>query len=330
MDLKTKYLGMTLRSPIIASASPLSESLDNIKKMEDSGAGAVVLFSLFEEQIKQEQIHLFAATTQAADISAESLNFFPNHDDYRLGSEDYLELISKAKAAVKIPVIASLNGISTGGWISYAHKMQDAGADALELNIYNIPTDINMSGEEYEKSYIEVVKAVKSSVTIPVAVKLSPFFSNMANMAYKLDNAGADGLVLFNRFYQPDIDLDELVVKPNVVLSHSIANRLPMRWVALLKGRIHCDLAATSGVHSGADAIKLIMAGANVVGVCSAILKHGIGYIKTLEEEMVKWMTEKEYVSVEQMLGSMSQLKTANPSSYERAQYMKALTSYRL
>lgn len=330
MDLKTKYLGMTLNSPLVVSASPLSEDIDNIKKMEDAGASAIVLYSLFEEQLRLEQLEMEHHTTAGTEGFAESLSFFPEMDEYRLGPDAYLEHIKKAKAAVNIPIIASLNGNTVGGWTSYAKKMQEAGADAIELNIYSIPSDINQSGSDVEKKYVDILKSVKSQITIPVAMKMSPFFSNTANVIKMLDDAGANSFVLFNRFYQPDIDLNELEVKPNVLLSHSSAMRLPMRWIAMLKGRINADLAATSGVHTGEDVIKMMMVGANVTMLCSSLLKHGISHIKTVENQMKKWMTDHDYDSVEIMQGSMSQLKVPDPGTYERAQYMKALTKYKL
>lgn len=330
MDLKIKYLGKTLSSPLVVSASPLSDSIDNIKKMEDAGAAAVVLYSVFEEQIIHDQREIHYQTTVGTDSFAEALSYFPEPDDYRLGPEEYLEHIRKAKAAVSMPIIASLNGSSIGGWTSYAKKMEDAGADAIELNIYFIPTDMNMSGADLESQYVEVLKAVKAAVNVPVALKVSPYFSNFANMAKRFDEAGADSLVLFNRFYQPDIDLEELEVVPNIMLSQSAAMRLPLRWIALLKDRVRADLAATSGIHSGLDAIKMVMVGANVVCLNSVLLKHGIDQIATIKNQMVDWMTAKEYESIAQMHGSMSQLKTGNPAAYERAQYLKALTTYKV
>lgn len=330
MDLRTKYLGMELRSPLVVSASPLSEKIDSIKKMEDYGAGALVIYSLFEEQIKLDQLELYHLTTYGTEAFAESLSYFPEQDDYKIGPDEYLEHIRKAKEAVDIPVIASLNGSTEGGWTDYAKKMENAGADALELNVYYIPTNINLTGEEVETKYINILNSVKSTIRIPVAIKISPFFSNMANMAKRLDNAGANALVLFNRFYQPDIDLESLEVYPNLLLSSPAAMRLPMRWIAILKGKIHADLAATGGIHNGLDAIKMLMVGANVTMFCSVLLKNGIEYLKTIESDMVNWLTEKEYESVNQMIGSMSQKKVSNPSAFERAQYMKALTKYNL
>ena len=324
MDLSTKYLGMTLKSPLVASASPLSEDIGNIKKLEDVGIGAVVLHSLFEEQLRLEQEEYNFVTTQGTDAFAESLSYFPEIEDYKLGPELYLEHIQKAKAAVDVPIIASLNGSSLGGWTDYAKEMESAGADAIELNIYFIPTDANMTGAEIEQQYVDILKAVKGAVKIPVALKLSPFFSNFSNMAKRFDEAGADSLVLFNRFYQPDIDLDEFEVTPNLLLSQSNAMRIPMRWIAILKENIKADLAATSGIHTGTDVIKMLLVGANVTMLCSSLLKHGIGHVKNIEDHMKQWMREQEYNSVSELQGSMSQQKTADPSSFERAQYMKA------
>ena len=330
MDLSTKYLGLTLKSPLVASASPLSEEISNIKKLEDAGVGAVVLYSLFEEQIRLEQEEYNFVTTQGTDAFAESLSYFPEVEDYKLGPELYLEHIQNAKAAVDVPIIASLNGSSQGGWTDYAKEMESAGADAIELNIYYIPTDSGMTGADIEQQYVDILKAVKGAVKIPVALKLSPFFSNFSNMAKRFDDAGADSLVLFNRFYQPDIDLEDFEVTPNLLLSQSSAMRLPMRWIAILKDNIKADLAATSGIHTGTDVIKMLLVGANVTMLCSSLLKHGIGHVKNIEDHMKQWMREQDYKSVSELQGSMSQQKTGNPSSFERAQYMKALTKYQL
>jgi dihydroorotate dehydrogenase (fumarate) len=330
MDLTTKYLGLTLRSPLVASASPLSEEISNIKKLEDAGIGAIVLYSLFEEQIRLEQEEYNFHTTHGTDAFAESLSYFPEIDDYKLGPELYLEHIRKAKAAVTVPIIASLNGSSLGGWTSYAKEMENAGADAIELNIYNIPTNADMTGTQVEQQYVDILKAVKGAVKIPVALKLSPYFSNFSNVAKRFDEAGADALVLFNRFYQPDIDLDEFEVTPNLILSQSNAMRLPMRWIAILKDNIKADLAATSGIHTGTDVIKMMMVGANVAMLCSSLLKHGINHVKNIEDHMKQWMRENDYKSISEMQGSMSQQKIANPGSFERAQYMKAITKYQM
>jgi dihydroorotate dehydrogenase (fumarate) len=329
MNLTTTYLGLKLKSPLVVSASPLADTLDNLKKIEDSGAAAVVLHSLFEEQLRQDSIELDERMTAGTESFAEALTYFPEPSEYRLGPEDYLEHIAKAKKTVKIPLIASLNGSTLGGWTSYAKQIQQAGADALELNIYAIPTDMEATADKVEQTYLDILKAVKSEIQIPVAVKLSPFFTNFANMAKRLDGAGANGLVLFNRFYQPDIDLESLEVVPNVLLSTPMAMRLPLRWVAILHGRIQASLAATSGIHRGTDALKCLMAGADVTMMCSVLLRRGIEHIQVVEKEITDWMQEHEYESVAQLQGSMSQEKCGDPSAFERAQYMKALASYK-
>ncbi len=328
MNITTTYLNMTLRSPLVASASPLSENVSNIRHMEDAGAGAVVLFSLFEEQIRQERDALYHHLTYGADSFAEALTHLPEPEIFHAGTDQYLELIRKAKAAVDIPVIASLNGSTLGGWTQFARKMQDAGADALELNVYYIPTDASLTGQQVEQTYIDTLKAVKQSVTIPVAMKLSPYFSNMAHMALKLDEVGADALVLFNRFYQPDIDLETLHVKPNVILSTPHDMRLPLTWIGILYKRIQADLAATSGIHSGEDAVKMLLAGANVAMMTSALLKHGIEHLSVVEQQLRTWMEAHEYESVAQLRGSVSQLHAEDPTAFERVQYMRALTTY--
>ncbi len=330
MNLTTDYLGLKLRSPLVVSASPLSEDLDNIKRMEDAGAAAVVLYSLFEEQLRQDRLELHKNLQQGTESFAEALTYFPDAGEYHLGPEEYLKHIAAAKKATRIPIIASLNGSSAGGWTDYAKQIQQAGADALELNIYYIPTDLDMSGTVVEENYINILKAVKANVTIPVAVKLSPFFSNFANMAKRLDQAGANGLVLFNRFYQPDIELESLEVKPNILLSTPMAMRLPLRWIALLHGKLQASLAATSGIHRASDALKMLMVGADVTMLCSTIIRHGIPQIAMIERELVDWLEEHEYESVSQLKGSLSQKNCAEPAAFERAQYMKALTSFAL
>lgn len=330
MDLTTKYLGMTLRTPLVPSASPLSEEVETIKRLEDVGAAAVVLYSLFEEQIRFESREMEHYLSYHTDSFAEALSFFPEPADFRIGPDGYLDHIRKAKEAVDIPIIASLNGITVGGWTSYAQQMQEAGADALELNIYYIPTELNLTGAQVEQTYLDIVRAVKASVQIPVAVKLSPYFSNMGNMAVRLVEAGADALVLFNRFYQPDIDLDEIEVVPNVHLSSSTSIKLPMRWIAILYKRIEADLAATSGIHEATDVLKMLMAGANVTMMCSALLKNGSAHLKKVEQDLVQWMEEREYESVQQMQGSLSQINSPDPTAFERAQYMRALKEYLL
>ncbi len=327
MDLKTTYLGLELKNPIVPSAGPISTEIGNIKALEDAGAAAVVLYSLFEEQIEMESLELHHYTTAHNESFAEALSYYPASNEFKLGPSEYLEHIRKAKEAVDIPVIASLNGKSTGGWIEYAKKMEQAGADALELNIYALATDLTRTGQEIEQTYIDIVKAVKSAVKIPVAVKLSPYFSSIANMAYQLDKAGADGLILFNRFYQPDIDLENLEVVPNVLLSTPMAMRLPLRWVGILYKRLGCDLAATSGVYSEKDVLKMMMAGAKVTQMLSAILKFGPSHITDVLTKMKLWMEVNEYESIEQMRGSMSYMNIADPSQFERANYMKVLNS---
>ncbi|HAO78912.1 MAG TPA: dihydroorotate dehydrogenase-like protein [Verrucomicrobia subdivision 3 bacterium] len=330
MDLTTNYLGLKLRTPLVVSASPLSEEIDNIKRMADAGASAVVLYSIFEEQLRQDRLELNRNLESGTNSFAEALTYFPEPDEFLLGPEEYLKHIAAAKKATKIPIIASLNGSSTGGWTSYAKQIQQAGADALELNIYYIPTDLRLTGTEVELTYIEILKEVKAAVKIPVAVKLSPFFSNFANMAKRLDDAGADGLVLFNRFYQPDIELETLEVKPNLLLSTPMAMRLPLRWVAILYGKLRANLAATSGIHRAVDVIKMLLAGADVTMLCSTIIRHGIPQIAMIERDLVAWLEEHEYESVTQIKGSLSQKNCAEPAAFERAQYMKALTGYTL
>jgi dihydroorotate dehydrogenase (fumarate) len=330
MDLTTKYLGMTLRNPLIVSASPLSEDVANIKKMEDAGAAAVVLHSLFEEQLAQESAELEEALVHGAESFAEATSYFPKAGEYKLGPEEYLQHIANAKKAVDIPIIASLNGSSAGGWTDYAKQIQKAGADALELNIYYIPTDMQLAGSKVEQTYVDILKAVRAAVTMPVAVKLSPFFSNMANMAKRFDDAGANALVLFNRFYQPDIDLEELEVKPDILFSTPFAMRLPLTWVAILHGRVKADLAATSGIHSSDDVLKMLMAGANATLLCSALLRYGIDRLRVIETGMREWMEKHEYDSVKQMQGSLSQIKCGNPAAFERAQYMRAIAGYKM
>ena len=327
MDLTTKYMGLTLRSPLVASSSPLSREIDNIKKMEEFGAAAVVLHSLFEEQLRAEAEELDERLNQGSNSFAEALSYFPQQSTFHLGPEEYLSHIQKAKEAVQIPIIASLNGTSVGGWTEYAKDIQEAGADALELNIYSTPTDLEMTGTNVEDTYLEILNAVRSAVSLPVAVKLSPFFSNMANMAKRLDAAGADGLVLFNRFYQPDIDIEELEVHPKVLWSTPFAQRLPMRWIAILAGRIKADMAATSGIYSAEDVIKMLMAGAHVTMLYSALARHGISHLRTLEVELAEWLRVHDYESVRQVLGNMSQQKIKDPSAFERAQFVKAIHS---
>lgn len=329
MDLTTIYMGMQLRSPLVPSASPLSEDIDNIQRMEEAGAAAVVMHSLFEEQLRLESYELHHYLTHGTESFPEALTYFPDSMNFRVGPEAYLEHIYKAKQKVNIPIIASLNGSSVGGWINYAQQIQQAGADALELNIYYVPTDMELTSIEIEQTYLDILNAIKAIVTIPVAVKLSPYFTNLANMAKRLDEAGADALVLFNRFYQPDINLNILEVEPNVLLSTPHSLRLPLRWIAILYGRIHSDLAATSGIHRGEDVIKMLLAGAKITMICSVLLRHGINHIRIIEQEICQWMQKHEYASVKQMQGSISQRHCPNPSAFERAQYMRSLATYK-
>ncbi|MCJ7553368.1 MAG: dihydroorotate dehydrogenase-like protein [Ignavibacteriaceae bacterium] len=329
MDITTTYLGLKLNSPIVPSAGPLSQDISDIKEMEDAGAGAVVLYSLFEEQIEHDALELDYHTSIHAESFAEATSYLPQPFEFKLGPEEYLDHIRKAKEAVNIPVIASLNGKSLGGWTDYAKKMEQAGADAIELNIYLLPTDIKKPGSEIEKIYIDIVKSVKGAVKVPIAVKMHPFFSSTAAMATQLNKAGADGLVLFNRFYQPDIDLDSLEVVPNVILSTPMAMRLPLRWIAILYGRVNADLAATSGIYTEEDVLKMVMAGAKITNMLSALLKFGIGHIADVTTRMKAWMEEHEYESIEQMRGSMSYMNVPDPAKFERANYMKVLNSYK-
>ena len=330
IDLCTKYLGLTLKNPLVVSASPLSAEVGNIRRMEDCGASAVVLPSLFEEQIQVESNTLDQFLSQGTESFAEALSYIPNMEGYRLGPDGYLEHLRRAKEAVKIPVIGSLNGTSTSGWVGYAKKIEEAGADALELNIYFIPTDVEMSGSHVEQMYIDLVSQVKSSIHIPVAVKIGAYFSSMPNAAKSLDKAGADALVLFNRFYQPDFDVENLEVIPNLILSTPHELLLRLNWVAVLYGKIKADMAITGGVHSALDVLKSMMAGARVAMMTSALLRNGIGHLATVQADLLKWMEEHEYESIHQMQGSMSQRSLADPSAFQRANYVKVLSSYAL
>ncbi len=329
MDLSTSYLGLHLKNPLVPSASPLTRTAESMKRLEDAGAAAVVMHSVFEEQIQHEAAELNHYLSSGTESFAEAISYFPATTEYFLGPEEYLSELTKAKKSLAIPVIASLNGVSTGGWIKYAKKFEEAGADAIELNVYYIPADPRISSADVEQRYIDVLKAVKSTVKIPVAIKLSPYFSSMSNMAKRLDEAGADGLVLFNRFYQPDVDIEALEVLPNVQLSSSKSLRLPLRWIGILFGRVKASLAATSGVHTAEDVVKLIMAGADVTMLCSSLLQKGPQHLKEVLAGVERWMQEHEYVSVQQMRGSMSQKSVADPTAFERANYMKALNRYR-
>jgi dihydroorotate dehydrogenase (fumarate) len=329
MDLSTSYLGLKLKNPLVPSAGPLSHSLDSMKRLEDAGASAIVMYSLFEEQIAHETAELYHYLSHGTESFAESLTYFPEIAEYNLGPDEYINLIRRAKKSLGIPLIGSLNGVTVGGWIDYARKIQEAGADALEINVYYIPTDPEMTGTDVEDRYLEVLDAVRRTISIPIAVKLSPFFSSMAHMARRLDLAGANGLVLFNRFYQPDIDLETMDVVPNVILSTPHAMRLPLRWVGILYGHVKASLAATSGIHTAEDVLKMLMAGADVTMMCSALLKNGPQHITKVLGDLEAWMIEHEYVSVRQMKGSMSQKNIPDPSAFERANYMKALNTYK-
>jgi dihydroorotate dehydrogenase (fumarate) len=329
MNLKTTYLGLKLRTPLVVSASPLSDSIDNIKRMEDCGASAIVLFSLFEEQVRNERYELHWHTLRGTHSYPEALSYFPEPQELLVGPEAYLQHIVKAKSAVTVPIIASLNGSTLGGWTSFARQIQHAGADALELNLYSVPTEANVVSTDLEQQCIDVLKAVRAEVTIPVAVKLSPFFTSLANMAHRFVENGANGLVLFNRFYQPDIDLEAMEVTPHIFYSTPMAMRLPLRWIAILYSRLQASLAATSGIHRGTDALKMLMAGADVTMLCSVLLRHGIDHLRIIEEEIVKWMQEHDYESVEQLKGSMSHKNCPDPGAFERAQYMRAVASHK-
>ena len=329
MDLTTTYMGLTLKHPIVPSASPVSGNLDKIRRLEDAGASAIVMYSLFEEQIASESLMLDHYLTYGTESFAEALSYFPHMETYNVGPHEYLDLVRSAKESVDIPVIGSLNGISSGGWIEYARYIEDAGADGLELNIYYIPTDPFMDSAEVEQMYLDVVHDIKKTVTIPVAVKVGPYFSSFANMAMRLKQAGADALVVFNRFYQPDIDLEELDVVPGLVLSSSYEMRLPLRWVAMLHGRVPVDMAITSGVRTYEDVLKGMMAGANVTMMASELLRNGEQRIGAMVEEVKHWMEEHEYESIQQMRGSMSQRNVAEPAAFARANYMKVLGSWR-
>jgi len=329
MNLETNYMGLQLKNPIIASASPISENADNIKRLADAGASAVVMFSIFEEQLRMEVAALDHYTSAGNDIYAESTSFFPNVPNFHVSSDRYLDIIRTASETAGIPVIGSLNGISDEGWVDYAGKIEEAGASGLELNIYTIPSDTHVTGEQIENSYVDVVKAVKETINIPVAVKMNPYFSSIANMCKRLEDAGADALVLFNRFIQPDFDLDELEVVPHLQLSTASEIKLPLRWIAIMHGKLGISLAATSGVHSSDEVVKYLLAGADAVMSTSAILKKGIPFVTELIEGLEKWMDKNEYESVDEMKGAMSQQSVADPTSFERANYIKTLEHFK-
>ncbi len=328
IDLSTTYLGLTLKNPLVPSASPLSKSLDSMKRLEDHGAAAIVMYSLFEEQIEHESKELNHYLTYGAESYAEATSYFPDLGEYNLGPDQYLNHLRKAKAALSIPVIASLNGISKGGWTRYAKLMEEAGADGLELNVYHVPTDSFISSGAVEQMYLDLVREVKASVKIPVAVKMMHFFSSIPYMAAQLDRAGADALVMFNRFYQPDIDLENLEVITNLTLSSSYELRLRLRWAAILFGQIKADMALTGGVHTAEDVVKSMMAGAKVAQMASVLLHNGAGALSDVLVDLQRWLESHEYESIKQMQGSMSQRNVANPAAFERANYMKVLQSF--
>ncbi|MBZ5697409.1 MAG: dihydroorotate dehydrogenase-like protein [Acidobacteriia bacterium] len=330
IDFGTRYLGLDLKNPIVASASPLCDSLDKIRSLEDHGIAAVVLPSLFEEQLSLESESVDADLSRGTETFAESLNYFPDLMNYNLGPDGYLELIRKAKASVSIPVIASLNGVTRGGWVRYAHEMEQAGADAIELNIYSLVTDPSRNAAQVEQGYCDLVRSVKENLRIPVAVKISHFFSAVANFAIQLDSSGADALVLFNRFYQPDLDIEQLEIVPSLTLSQSAELLLRLHWVAIVFGHIRADMAVTGGVHSAKDVLKSVMAGARVAMMTSALLQNGIEHLDVVRAGIVQWMEEHEYESINQMCGSMSQRNVPDPAAYERANYMRVLSSYTL
>lgn len=328
IDLSTTYLGMNLKNPLMPSASPLSKSIDTVKRLEDHGAAAVVMYSLFEEQITHESDELDHYLSYGAESYVEATSYFPDLAHYNLGPQEYLEHIRKAKAAVDIPIIGSLNGVSSGGWIRYAKLIQEAGADALELNVYFIPTDPAISSTNVENMYLDLVQQLKASVRIPVAVKLTHFFSSLPHVASRLDQAGANALVLFNRFYQPDIDLENLEVVTNLSLSSSYELRLRLRWAAILFGNVKADLAITGGVHTAEDVLKCMMVGAKVAQMASVLLHNGVHVLDDLLIDLRRWLETHEYESIKQMQGSMSQRNVAQPAAFERANYMKVLNSF--
>jgi dihydroorotate dehydrogenase (fumarate) len=328
IDLTTTYLGLELKNPLVASSSPLSKRVDTVKKMEDAGISAVVMYSLFEEQITHESKALNHFLELGTNSFAEAITYFPDLEKYNIGPEEYLDLIQKIKKSVSMPVIGSLNGISSGGWVDYAKKIEQAGADALELNMYYIPTDLNLASQELEKTYVDLVKDIKKQIHIPLAVKLSPFFTSLPSLASRLVQAGANGLVLFNRFIQPDFDIETLEVVPSLQLSTSSELRLPLRWTALLYGKIKADLALTSGVHTVQDVVKSVMAGASVTMLASELLENGTRRVTELNSQLLDWMEKYEYKSIKQMRGSMSQKNVSEPAAFERANYMRALTTF--
>jgi dihydroorotate dehydrogenase (fumarate) len=328
-NLSTTYLGLKLKNPLVASASPLSKKIDKAKKLEEAGVSAIVMYSLFEEQIIHESLELDHFLSRGSDSFAEALTYLPDGGMYGVSPEKYLNQVAGLKKALSIPVIGSLNGVSKGGWTSYAKRIEEAGADALELNLYYLPTDPTLTSNELEDAQVELVAEVKSAIKIPLAVKLSPYITSLPNFAKRIVDAGASGLVLFNRFYQPDFDLDELDIIHNLDLSTSADLRLPLRWISILYGKVPADYALTSGVHAHTDVIKAMMAGAKVAMMASTLLHNGERVIPSLLEDLQTWMKEREYESIEQMQGSMSQKNVREPAAFERANYMKVLNSWR-
>lgn len=329
MDITTTYMGLKLNSPLVAAASPLTADVESVKRLEEAGASAIVLNSLFEEQILSDQHQVEKGLEQGIESYAEALSYFPRYEEFLPEPKEYLDQLEKVKKSVKIPVVASLNGVTPGGWTRFAKKLEEAGADALELNFYNVPTEVKVGSDDLEKEYLEVLSGVRGMVKIPVAVKLSPFFTSLPAAVRKFAEAGANGIVLFNRFYQPDLNLETLDVDNSVVLSTSEDGRIPLRWIAILHGRVKTDFAASGGIHTSEDAIKMILAGACVTQLCSTLLKNGIKYIHDLEQGIQFWMEENEYSSVKEMLGSASQKKHENPLAFERAQYIRTIRNYK-
>lgn len=325
MDLRTTYMGLTLSSPVVVSACPLSENLDNILHMEDAGAGAVVLFSLFEEQIRKEEALMDSVIESTSYFHPEATAYFPDLEDYHVGTQAYLDLIRQAKARVDIPVIASLNGISHEGWIDYARQMEQAGADGIEVNIFFIPADVGITSAEVEQRYLEIVRIVRRTVNIPVAVKLNPYFSAMGTMAADLRDAGADALVLFNRFYQPDIDVERLRLVSDLQFSTANEIRLPLLWIAILHGRVPVSLAATTGVQTADEVVKYLLAGADVAMTASSLYKHGIDYLDRMNKDLADWMERHGFASIDAFKGVMSQKNITDPTAYERANYIRIL-----
>jgi dihydroorotate dehydrogenase (fumarate) len=329
MDLRTTYLGLSLPHPFMPGASPLVDDIDNVKRLEDAGAAAIVMHSLFEEQIRREQVSTFLHTEMHGESYAEALYYFPRPDAFALGPEEYLSQLARIKGTVRVPVIASLNGTSLGGWLGYAQAMEQAGADALELNVYAVPADPDETSADIENRTVDMLRSIKSSIRIPVAVKLSPFYTSLPHFVSRLQQAGADGLVLFNRFYQPDIDPDNLELSRQLHLSRSEELPLRLQWLALLKDKVRCSLAVTGGVHDARDAVKSVMAGADAIQMVSALLRHGPGYLRTIGDAFVAWLEEHEYSSLAEMKGSMSRASCPDPSVYERGNYMMMLQSWR-